>query len=59
MKPGVYTVVLDTDAEAFGGHKRVDPSVEHHADTFAIHGHFHSIMLYLPARSAQVFARRD
>eukprot|EP00708_Paratrimastix_pyriformis_P002266 GAFH01001008.1.p1 GENE.GAFH01001008.1~~GAFH01001008.1.p1 ORF type:complete len:502 (+),score=244.81 GAFH01001008.1:631-2136(+) len=59
MHPGQYRLVLDSDAEIFGGHHRIDPNVVHQADNYAIHGHFHSVMLYLPARTAQVYARVD
>ncbi len=45
-----YRLVLDTDAPEFGGHNRVDPSIEHHADKDGI------MRIYTPARTALVFA---
>jgi len=57
MNPGSYRVVLDSDNPSFGGHARIDARVEHLSEPFSIHGHYHSILLYLPSRTAQVLCR--
>lgn len=57
MKEGKYRVVLDSDAEEFGGHCRLDHSVEHVSEPVSADGHYHSINLYLPNRTALVLQR--
>lgn len=59
MQPGKYTIVLDSDAAEFGGHCRQDPSVAHFSQPVSADGHFHSVLLYLPNRTATVFRRTD
>jgi len=56
-QPGYYQLVLDTDAEAFGGHNRVDASVQHQAFSEGYAGRQYSMKLYIPCRSAQVYAK--
>lgn len=53
---GEWRPVFTTDAAEFGGHARVDPSVNHIADEGEFDGRPASIMAYLPSRSAVVFA---
>lgn len=48
---GAYKVVLDTDAKKFGGHGRVDASVQH------LVGDDHQLKFYTPSRSGLVFSR--
>ncbi|EGD72264.1 starch branching enzyme II [Salpingoeca rosetta] len=58
-QPGKYKAVSSTDAEAFGGHNRVDLSADHFSDPEPWHGRNHSMLVYLPCRTATVFARVD
>lgn len=55
--PGKYKVVLDSDAEEFGGHKRIDRGV----DTFTFNNPFagrrNSIKAYIPSRVGLIYAR--
>jgi len=56
--PGEYRIVLDSDADAYGGHCRVDAVCRHFtmpADTTGDH----HLRLYLPSRSALVLERID
>ena len=48
---GCYRVVLSTDSPRFGGFNRVDSSVNYATDDRS------ELSLYLPARTALVFAR--
>lgn len=52
VKPGEYSVVLDTDSAQFGGHGRIDPTVRH--KTSESDG---QLRLYIPSRSALVLQR--
>jgi 1,4-alpha-glucan branching enzyme len=52
VKPGEYSVVLDTDATQFGGHGRTDASVRHQTSE-----HDGQLRLYIPSRSALVLQR--
>ena len=54
---GKYTVVLTTDSEHFGGHKRVVERCEHLTQNTSHDGRPCSIMVYAPCRSAMVLAR--
>lgn len=53
---GVYQMVIDSDAEEFGGHQRLDPSIEHHTATDANGTHW--LTIYTPARTAVAFHRK-
>ncbi|KFM73565.1 1,4-alpha-glucan-branching enzyme, partial [Stegodyphus mimosarum] len=57
--PGKYKIVLDSDAEEFGGHKRLD----HNTDFFTFPEHYsgrqNSMMVYIPSRVGIVYARVD
>ncbi|XP_046405478.1 1,4-alpha-glucan-branching enzyme [Ischnura elegans] len=55
--PGEYQVVLDSDEERFGGHKRVDHSVHHHTSDEPFGGRKHSLQAYIPARTALIFGK--
>ena len=55
---GVYELVLDTDAPAFMGEGRVDPSVDHHTFPEEWAGRRNHMCIYTPCRSAQVYARK-
>jgi 1,4-alpha-glucan branching enzyme len=52
-----YRIVLDTDAERFGGQNRVDSQISYHSHLDE-DGHHHYLMLYLPARTA-LFLRKE
>jgi 1,4-alpha-glucan branching enzyme len=54
--PGDWRMILDTDLRSFGGHARVDPAVGHPPLPDPEHGH-PSLMVYTPARTAQVLAK--
>lgn len=49
-----YKMVLDTDAEAFGGEGRVAAGQVHVWEDVPMYGRDQSLRIYLPARSAQV-----
>lgn len=53
---GSYTVILDTDAEAFGGQNRIDESLTY-STVKSKQGD--ELLLYLPARTALVLQRAD
>ncbi|MDG2124530.1 MAG: alpha amylase C-terminal domain-containing protein, partial [Verrucomicrobiales bacterium] len=46
-----YTAALSTDAPNFGGHNRIDPTTTYPTTD-------NRLTLYLPSRTATVFARR-
>ena len=49
-----YRLVLDTDAERFAGHSRIDPKTRYVWQDHPMYGWKQSIQIYLPARSALV-----
>ncbi|XP_069693954.1 1,4-alpha-glucan-branching enzyme isoform X2 [Periplaneta americana] len=55
--PGEYKVVLDTDNGKYGGFQRVDSNVHHFTYPEGFSGRRNSIKLYLPSRTAQVYAK--
>jgi 1,4-alpha-glucan branching enzyme len=60
IAPGVYRIVLDSDAQRFGGHGRLNPDQIHHSlgpDDGSAGPH--TISLYLPSRSAQVLRVKE
>ncbi|XP_064121951.1 1,4-alpha-glucan-branching enzyme-like [Macrobrachium nipponense] len=56
---GKYKIVLDSDAEEFGGHKRLDHSVEFFTKQEDFNGRPNSLMIYIPSRVAVVLAKVD
>ncbi|KDE03556.1 1,4-alpha-glucan-branching enzyme [Microbotryum lychnidis-dioicae p1A1 Lamole] len=52
--PGKYAVVLSSDDKEFGGHGRIDKSVEHFTTPMEWNGRRNSAQLYLPSRTVQV-----
>ncbi|KAL7631237.1 UNVERIFIED_CONTAM: hypothetical protein RMT77_018462 [Armadillidium vulgare] len=54
---GKFKIVLDTDAEEFGGHKRLDHSTEFFTKEDPFNGRQYSMMIYLPSRVAVVLAK--
>ncbi len=55
LQPGEYRVILDSDKAEFGGHERQDASVTHFSQPDGNGGH--EISVYLPSRTAMVFAK--
>jgi len=54
--PGRYRIVLNTDAQEFGGHNRLDQSVDFFTQEHPWHDRSRSMLIYLPCRTAVVFA---
>lgn len=57
--PGKYRVVLDSDAEEFGGHKRIDRGVDVFTFNKPFAGRRNSIKAYIPSRVGLIYARID
>ncbi|KAJ9581593.1 hypothetical protein L9F63_023227 [Diploptera punctata] len=55
--PGEYRIALDSDSQKYGGFQRVDPSVHHFTYPEGFCGRSNSIKLYIPSRTAQVYAK--
>lgn len=56
---GKYKIVLSTDQPEFGGHNRLDLSVDFLTDPLGFAGRRNFIQAYLPARTALIFAKVD
>lgn len=58
---GKYVLVLDSDAEKYGGHRRVDSSVPHFSSPKENLPNQlkHAILVYSPSRTVQVYQRKD
>ena len=56
--PGTYKIVLDTDAATFGGFGRLDHDTEFHTLGEGYAGRENCLMVYVPARSAFILARK-
>lgn len=54
-----YKIVLDSDAEEFGGHKRIDHSVDYFSFENGWDGRPHSLKVYIPCRTAIMLAKVD
>lgn len=55
--PGIYEIVLDSDAAEFGGHKLIDHSVKFHTVPEMWNERKNSMFVYIPARTAIVLAK--
>jgi len=55
-QPGKYKIVLDSDEEQFGGHKRLDHNVDYFTFPEGYCGRRNSMMVYIPSRVALVLA---
>ncbi|GAB1608398.1 1,4-alpha-glucan-branching enzyme-like [Argonauta hians] len=55
--PGKYKLVLNTDEEMFGGHKRLEQNTEFPTQPGACHERKNHLFAYLPSRCAFVLAR--
>ncbi|GAA5923729.1 1,4-alpha-glucan branching enzyme [Sporobolomyces koalae] len=53
---GKYRVVLSSDDKYFGGHDRIDKSVEHFTTPMEWNGRKNWLQLYVPSRTVQVLA---
>lgn len=54
---GKYKVLLSSDDEKFGGHKRIDVNVLHFTFPEGFAGRRYSLQAYIPSRTALVFGR--
>lgn len=54
---GTYEIVLNSDDEIFGGHKRIDKNVKYHTSMEGFAGRSNSMLAYLPNRTALLFAK--
>nr|XP_002131559.1 1,4-alpha-glucan-branching enzyme [Ciona intestinalis] len=59
QNPGKYKIVLDSDDSEYGGHNRNDKSVRFFTEEMAFDGREHSMLVYLPCRSAMIMAKDD
>ncbi|XP_017884300.1 1,4-alpha-glucan-branching enzyme [Ceratina calcarata] len=55
--PGTYKAVLCSDAKDFGGENRVDVNVKHFTVPEAYSDYPNKMMIYIPSRTATVYAR--
>jgi len=56
---GKYKIVLDSDAEEFGGHKRLDHNTEFFTFPEGYAGRMNHMCVYIPSRVAIVLAKFD
>ncbi|EPQ26723.1 uncharacterized protein PFL1_05702 [Pseudozyma flocculosa PF-1] len=57
--PGKYKVLLDSDEKRFGGHDRVDHSVEYFTTDMPWNGRANFLQVYLPTRTCLVLERQQ
>ncbi|KAL4225601.1 1 4-alpha-glucan branching enzyme [Mactra antiquata] len=57
--PGKYKIVLDSDSEKYGGHKRLDHSVDFFTFNESWDDRYHAMMVYIPSRTAIVLALQE
>jgi 1,4-alpha-glucan branching enzyme len=55
-KPGKYKIVLDSDSQEFGGFQRINKYEDYFSQDYGIHGWQYSLQIYIPCRTALVFA---
>lgn len=55
--PGTYKIVLCSDDENFGGENRVDSKVKHFTKPESFADCPHSMMMYIPCRTAIIYAQ--
>jgi len=58
-EPGVYNVVLNSDDEQFDGFCRVSNNVKYFTHPNPWHSRKNSMMVYIPCRTALVFAKSE
>lgn len=56
-REGEYEIILNSDAEEYGGHNRVDAGIKHHTLHEKESGRYY-LKVYIPNRSALVFRRK-
>jgi len=56
QQAGRYKIVLNSDSEEHGGHRRIDPNTEYFTQPHAYSNRENSLLIYLPSRCALVFA---
>ncbi|GFS24264.1 1,4-alpha-glucan-branching enzyme [Elysia marginata] len=56
---GTYEIVLDSDAEEFGGHKRLDHGIKYHTFPEPWCDRANHLFVYVPCRTAIVLAKTD
>ncbi|XP_078514469.1 1,4-alpha-glucan-branching enzyme [Lissotriton helveticus] len=56
---GKYLIVLDTDAEQYGGHKRLDHNTEFFTQPLPYNNRPNSLLVYIPSRVAIVLQNMD
>lgn len=56
---GKYKIVLDVDAKEFGGFERIAKHDGYFTEPKPQDGHQHRLLMYLPSRTALVFAKDD
>ncbi|XP_021962387.1 1,4-alpha-glucan-branching enzyme [Folsomia candida] len=56
---GKYRIVLDSDEQEFGGHHRLNHSTDYDTMNEGFAGRRHSMMVYIPSRTAFVLAKVD
>ena len=59
VEPGKYNIVLNTDAECYGGFNRIDETMEYHTSPPAHVEKTHWLRLYLPSRTAFVIRKAE
>jgi len=55
--PGKYEIILCSDDEQFGGECRIDTNVQHFTQPEPFSAYPHRIMIYIPRRTAIIYAR--
>ena len=56
---GTYKIILNTDREEFGGHKRIDENTEFFTTDFPWNNRRNFLQVYIPSRTAIVLARQE
>lgn len=57
--PGSYKIVLNTDRKEYDGHGRIDESIDYNTSPGDFDNRPHSLLLYVPSRTALVLARKN
>lgn len=58
-QPGKYRIVLNSDNSKFGGEDRVDPNILHFTKSEPFADRLHRMYIYIPCRTALVYALDD
>lgn len=56
---GTYQIVLSSDDDIFGGYNRVDKSIKHVTTPEGFSGRRNYLQLYIPCRTAFIYAKVD